>query len=412
MEQKTKVVMVGSAGFANHYLDMLLDQADPDLFQLMAIVDPFVQKAPKYQRLVEMKIPFYDTLEEFYQHHTADLALIATPIKFHKQQSITAMEHGSDVLCEKPLVTDLDDIPEIREAVRRTGKQLAVGFQWSFSPALLRLKQDIIDGVFGKPVLFQNFTIYSRYDRYYARNNWAGKLYDAAGDLILDSIATNATAHFLHNIFFMLGKDIPSSAMPVWMEASLYRANPVETFDTAFLSGEFAGGCRFQYVTSHCSDFNRFPILRYELEKAVITYDANAEKPCIEARFRDGRVVPYGRPDDTTAGYDEKLCFMLTNRKNRLPIPCTQETVVPHLTVCDALFDYVPVHEFPRELLYRKEDQNGGKGTFVKDLYPQMWSCFENNRSPYEAGFDWAAEPTKVELTGYHHLKLPRRREG
>lgn len=410
MESKTKVVMVGSAGFANHYLDMLLDQAAPSIFELKAVVDPYVQKAPKYQRLVDMKIPLYDTLEEFYQHHTADLALISTPIKFHKQQSITAMEHGSDVLCEKPLVTDIDEIPEIREAIRRTGKNLAVGFQWSFSPALLRLKKDIIDGVFGKPVLFQNFTIYTRYDRYYARNNWAGKLYDVAGDLILDSIATNATAHFLHNIFFMLGKDIASSAVPEWIEASLYRANPIETFDTCFINGEFSDGCRFQYVTSHCSDYNRFPILRYELENAVITYDANAEKPCIQARFHDGKVIDYGKPDDTTAGYDEKLYFMLTNRQKMLPIPCTVETIVPHLTVCDALFDRVGVHNFPEDTLYRKSDSNGGGGTFVKDLYSQMWTCFEKNCSPYEAGFSWAFPSEKVDISSYHHLELPRSR--
>ncbi len=410
MGHKTKVVMVGSAGFANHYLEMLLDRVDPELFQLQAIVDPFVKKAPRYQQLMEMKIPFYDTLEEFYQHHDAELAIIATPIKFHQPQSITALSHGSNVLCEKPLVTNLDDIPPLRETVRRTGRQMAVGFQWSFSPALLRLKQDIIDGVFGKPLLFQSFAIYTRYDRYYARNNWAGKLYDAAGDLVLDSIATNATAHFLHNIFFMLGKDIPSSAMPERIQASLYRANPVETFDTCFLSGEFADGCRFQYVTSHCSEDNRAPILHYELEKAVITYDANAENPRILACFRDGHSVDYGRPDDTTKGYDEKLYFMLTNVEKNLPVPCTQETILPHLTVCDALFDHVPVQEFPKELTYRATDAKGGGGTFVKDLFPQMWTCFEKNLSPYEAGFSWAVPSTEVDITGYRHLALPRRR--
>lgn len=377
MSRKTKLVMVGSAGFANHYLEMLLDQVDSSLFQLEAIVDPYVQKAPRYQQLTEMNIPFYDTLEEFYQKHTADLAIIATPIKFHKSQSITAMEHGSNVLCEKPLVTDIDDIPELREAVQRTGKQMAVGFQWSFSPALLRLKKDIIDGVFGKPLLFQTFTVFTRYDRYFARNNWAGKLYDAAGDLILDSIATNATAHYLHNIFFMLGRDISASAMPKRISASLYKANPVETFDTCFLQGEFEDGCRFQYVTTHCSEDTRQPILRYELEKAVITFDANKENARIEAHFRDGRVIDYGSPSDTTAGYDEKLYFMLTNSERNLPIPCTVDTVVPHLAVCDALFDFVPVQEFPKELIYRSGNEKSGLGSFVKDLYSQMWSCFE-----------------------------------
>ena len=77
---------------------------------------------------------------------------------------------------------------------------------------------------------------------------------------------------------------------------------------------------------------------------------------------------------------------------------------------CDALFDRVQVHNFPKDLLYRKSDTNGGEGTFVKDLYTQMWDCFEKKCSPSEAGFSWAFPSEKVDISNYHHLELPRRR--
>ena len=128
---------------------------EPETIELKGVVDPFAVKSHHYQELVNRKIPIYNTLEEFYAEHEADLAIISTPIRFHKPQSITAMEHGSNVLVEKPLMTNINEVDELKEVIERTGKQLAVGFQWSFSHALLEVKQDILDGLFGKPVFFQ-----------------------------------------------------------------------------------------------------------------------------------------------------------------------------------------------------------------------------------------------------------------
>lgn len=408
MAIKPRVALAGTGGFGNYYVQNLLYHLDPDSFVFEGVIDPFVKKAPLYQELLDRGVPMYDTLEEFYQEHSADLVMLATPIKFHKQQSMTALDHGSNVLCEKPLMTNIDEVDELREAVRRSGKQMAVGFQWSFSPALLQVKQDILDGVFGKPVLFQSMTIFPRYDSYFNRNNWAGKVFDSSGSLVLDSIATNATAHYLHNIFFMLGDSIAASAMPKTIKVSLYRANPIETFDSCFMTGEFENGCQFQYLTSHAAVDEVQPLLRYTFENAVLTYDSNVKDSKIIVTFKDGTVKEYASPNIGLGSGDEKMRFMIENVALNRPIPCQIDTVLPHMKVCDALFDLVDVYPFPDEVVHRVPDprsENGNAGgNFVKNLYQDILCCMKENKLPDELGLAWAQPSTSVNINAYQHF--------
>lgn len=401
--KKVKIVMVGSAGFANTYVNELLHRIEPEKFELMGIVDPYVAKAPLYNEIIERKIPLYNTLEEFYAESEADLAFISTPIRFHKPQSIVAMENGSNVLVEKPLMTNINEVDELKEVIERTGKQLAVGFQWSFSHALLEVKQDILNGLFGKPLFFQNFTIFSRYDSYYARSNWAGKIFDPSGYLVLDCIATNATAHYLHNIFFMLGDSISTSAQPKNIKVSLYRVNPIETFDNCFITGETESGVKFQYLTSHTDVHDRQPIIRYEFENAVLTYDSNERGTKMIATFKDGTIKEYDSPHASNCGYNEKVQFMIENVEKNLPIPCQVDTVLPHMRTCDAIFDLVDVHSFPEEMVYRAEQPNNpeGKGWMVKGLYDDMMKCWEAKKLPDEIGLPWAKPSTEIDMTKY-----------
>jgi hypothetical protein len=65
-------------------------------------------------------------------------------------------------------------------------------------------------------------------DAYYQRSFWSGRIKDDNGNWILDSVASNATAHYIHNMFYVLGNEVDKSAVPVEVAAELYRANNIE----------------------------------------------------------------------------------------------------------------------------------------------------------------------------------------
>src|SRR5439155_21910363 len=97
------------------------------------------------------------------------------------------------------------------EAAESAGRFLAIGYQWSYSTAVQALKRDILQGRFGRPLRFRTSVTYPRSKSYFRRNAWAGRERSEAGDAIYDSPVNNATAHFLHNMLYLLG-DVPSTS--------------------------------------------------------------------------------------------------------------------------------------------------------------------------------------------------------
>ena len=129
-----KVVFVGVGGYGDLYLT-LYNSSDQyaKKMEIAAVVDPYVDRAAKYEWIKQRQIPVFETLEDFFKENSADLVVISTPLQFHKQQCITALKNGANVLCEKPLVPMVQDLKEIEKAEEKSGKRLGVGFQWSFS---------------------------------------------------------------------------------------------------------------------------------------------------------------------------------------------------------------------------------------------------------------------------------------
>ena len=128
-----------------------------------------------------------------------------------------------------------------------------IGYQWSFSKAIQSLKNDIIKGLFGKPIRLKTLALWPRDDEYYGRNNWAGRIKENQGKWVLDSPMNNAVAHYLHNMFYVLGFEVDSSAVPKQVIAECYRANPIENYDTAVCRILTTDDVEILFYASHAS---------------------------------------------------------------------------------------------------------------------------------------------------------------
>ena len=394
MTEKT-VVLVGVGGYGRTYTDLLLHELDSGEYPVVGVVDPFAAQSPLYHRILEKEIPCYDTLEEFYREHTALLAVISTPIHLHRDMVITAMEQGSHVLCEKPLVPRLQDLPPIREAMARTGKQLSVGFQWSFSDVILKIKGDYLAGKYGKAVKLRSYTSWPRDYAYYSRGGgWAGKLRSKEGAYILDSIASNATAHYIHNMLFLLGDTLDSAAPLVWLKGGLYRVNAIDTFDTVAFTGKTGAGVPVYFYASHATNYNIDPTVIYEFEKAVVTINLFAPEGGVLVHYRDGRVEQMESPN--RVGVRSKFLYTMGQITGENPAYCGIDTIVPHLSCVNGLLDFLPIHPFPEEWVV-----DTGEQKYVKGLHWDLWRCFEESCLPSQLGFPWAEPEQEADLSGY-----------
>jgi len=364
-----KIVLIGAGGYGQVYLNTIINELKI-AGNLAAVVDPFAKNSRYYNYLTENKIPIFNALEDFYKTNSADLAIVSSPIHFHEEQTITALNNGSHVLCEKPVTATVKQARNMRACAEKNGLKLAVGFQWSFSDRMRALKRDILDGKFGRPVCLKSSLYWPRPDSYYETGDWKGRRISADGRPINDSVVSNATAHYLHNIFFLLGDSMDSSAAPVNFSGSLFRLRDIESFDTCLIRGNFDGGARFYYAATHsCETGGETSVFEYEFEKCVVTIEREME---IAVKWKNGETENYGGvPENGLVG---KVEFMIGAIEKNAPVRCPIDAALPHLAVTNALFDRFPVQNFQSDVLYKTESP---AGVGVRGLRDAMNHCFE-----------------------------------
>lgn len=79
-----------------------------------------------------------------------DLALIASPVRFHAAQAVGLLGRGVHVFCEKPLAVSVAEAEAMVAAARSAGRVLAAGQFRRFFPALRAVRETIAAGVFGR----------------------------------------------------------------------------------------------------------------------------------------------------------------------------------------------------------------------------------------------------------------------
>lgn len=317
---KIAVLVVGSGGYGGVVLKEILKDSPSDM-EIVAIVDPYAEKSPLFTTITEMNIPIFEDMEGAFstlraQGIQVQFTYIATPIQFHVQQIFCAVKNGSNVLCEKPMTGDLKDVAALENLVRESDKFVAIGYQWSFSRAIQALKSDVQAGVFGKPLLFKTLVFWPRNESYFTRSTgWAGKIYAANGEKILDSIVNNAAAHFLHNILYVLGKERDGAVSVTDLRATLLCVNDIQTFDTANVHFTMDNGAKGILVFSHSTKEEIEPMFTYYFEEATVAYSAETGK--VIAHFNDGRVKEYGDPFTDGAANKFRLCIQAVKQGER-----------------------------------------------------------------------------------------------
>ena len=368
-----RVLLVGVGGYGAGYVREMLEHGAEKHALIAGVVDPYAASSPVYQALKDANMCFYDTVQDFYAEKSADLAVISTPIQFHAQQSIYCMEHGSHVLCEKPAAATVELVNEMIAARDKTGKTLAIGFQWCYDPAMLRLKADVDAGVLGRPVKLKGIVLWPRDIAYYKRGlGWAGKRYAQDGSPIFDSVASNATAHYLENMLWLTGKGFTGASITD-MDVRTARANDIEMFDTIVMNAALDNGAKLFYVASHATgrDCVQDPLFIYEFEKATVTFGSLGESgDALKAVFKDGTVKDYGA--SAPNGCDKKLAALIAAaRGEKTILPCPAEAAMRHTTAMAMIRAKNPEAEV-------FSDARVDEGmVWVPGLGERLMSCFE-----------------------------------
>jgi predicted dehydrogenase len=390
------VALVGIGGYGSIYVSALLDAAGRATdHTFAAAVDPSPTLCDRLEELRGRQIPIYPNMAAMYEQQRPELVVISSPFHLHASQTIEALSHGSHVLCEKPMCVGVRQAEQMRGARDRASRHVAIGYQWSFSPAIQRLKADIRAGVFGRAKQMKTIVLWPRDETYYSRNRWAGKQHDDQGNPVYDSPVSNACAHYLHNMLYILGGEPDRSAVPARVTAELYRAHPIENYDTAALRCWTAEGVEILFVVSHATRQSHGPELRYEFEKATVTF-AEHRGGEIVAHFADGTTRSYGSPwESSDTG---KLWATLRAIRAETPPLCGIEASVAQTQVTAAAQESMAAPVVFPGALVRVEGEPGTRKTWVDGLEQVLSESYVAGRLPSEMGVAWAKAGRTVEV--------------
>lgn len=109
-----------------------------------------------------------------------DAVYLALPNWQHRAFAVPALERGLHVLLEKPMATSEEDCRAIREAARRSGAKLMLGYRLHFEPATLEAMRLAHHGALGRVGLFTStFSQHVAAENHRAQNGfWAGPVAD------------------------------------------------------------------------------------------------------------------------------------------------------------------------------------------------------------------------------------------
>jgi predicted dehydrogenase len=125
------------------YTQALVKLERAGMIDTVALVDPNPECTAHVGKILSTGRQYQD-LQAMLADRTVDLAIIAAPHRFHAGLTITCLEHGIPVLCEKPMALTLTDCDQMVKAADKAGCVLAVGHFRRFFPSTKMVK-DILD---------------------------------------------------------------------------------------------------------------------------------------------------------------------------------------------------------------------------------------------------------------------------
>ena len=149
MNNKVRWGIIGAGGIADRRtIPGLLLASNA---QLVAVMEVNMELAEKIRSKHNAKRA-YDNIDMLLADNEIDAVYIATPVIYHKEQSIKAARAKKHILIEKPIALTMQDGEEVLRVCREEGVKIAVGLMMRFHAYHQKMKEIISSGKLGKVV--------------------------------------------------------------------------------------------------------------------------------------------------------------------------------------------------------------------------------------------------------------------
>lgn len=141
---KTKIAVIGYGGMGSWHCEMI--QTIEEL-ELAGIYDISTERQNAAK---EKQIPVYTSLEELLSDSSVTIVTVAIPNHLHKPVCIQAMEAGKNVVCEKPVALNHDELRDMVAAAKANHVIFTVHQNRRWDPDYRVMKQIYEEKTLGK----------------------------------------------------------------------------------------------------------------------------------------------------------------------------------------------------------------------------------------------------------------------
>ena len=151
--RKLKVAIIGCGWIAEAHAESYKEMDD---VEIVAAADLIPGKAEAFcKRYGFENVRFYPSHKELIDSEQLDAVSVCTYNAQHAAPTIYALDHGVNVLLEKPFTVTLDEAVEVCRAEKRSGKLLSIGFQPRCDVNMQMIKKIVESGALGKVYYIQ-----------------------------------------------------------------------------------------------------------------------------------------------------------------------------------------------------------------------------------------------------------------
>lgn len=198
---KRKLAVIGYGGMGSWHCKSITEKIDA--IEVKGIYDI---RPEACEKAIKDGYYTYSSVEELLQDDEVELVTIAVPNNFHKDYSIACLRAGKNVICEKPVTMNSEELKEIISVSKETGKIFTVHQNRRWDKDYQMVKRILADGTIGKPYYIESRVQGSRRMlhgwRGYQENgggmvyDWGVHLFDQLLNMI-DSPVVSVTAHLI-----------------------------------------------------------------------------------------------------------------------------------------------------------------------------------------------------------------------
>ena len=222
-----KFALVGCGRIAKRHSE-LLGNSQISGACLAAVCDLVEDKAQKIGE--QFSIPYFTDMHEMMQKVNVDVVVVLTESGMHAEHVVALAPYGKHIVVEKPMALTLDDADDMIRACDQAGGKLFVVKQNRFNVPVVKARQALEAGRFGKLTMGTVRVRWCRPQSYYDQASWRGTWSMDGG------VLANQASHHVDMLEWMMGDVVSVFAMGTTALAK------IEAEDTAVVILRFKNG--------------------------------------------------------------------------------------------------------------------------------------------------------------------------